>query len=277
MKSFLLIMSLLAVGFVQAQQVETRVEDHFWRRRVVKRIDLNEKINQPLIYHDDQVSYGKQRYSEKNGLIQALIHGVEMGKYKVYDPDNSKELDWAALDKKMRKLNHVAKNFDKKALAKEGQILVNEFDRLLAEEEEMEAKSLKAGKEEDEEEVIPATDYTPFEQILQVVEDYTFDKGQSRMFYNVDFFQIIWSDPQGLLPDRILANFRYKDVVDILEQTQWKHRFNEAEIRSVKEIFDLHLYHAILVNVAGIDVHSLAEAQKRELEILEYEHNLWQY
>jgi hypothetical protein len=52
---------------------------------------------------------------------------------------------------------------------------------------------------------------------------------------------------------------------------------NEAETRNMKEIFELHIYHGIVINVSGREVQTLYESQKREQEMIDYEHNLWNY
>ena len=42
-----------------------RIEDHFWRRKVVNRIDLNEKINAPLIKRESPYYTDNDQYTDK--------------------------------------------------------------------------------------------------------------------------------------------------------------------------------------------------------------------
>ena len=82
----------------------------------------------------------------------------------------------------------------------------------------------------------PATDalpdLAPYEEVMHIVEDYIFDKNTSSMQQRIDFFEIIWVDPTGALPEKVLARFMWKDVREQLDQTMWKSRFNDVEARS---------------------------------------------
>lgn len=120
-------------------------------------------------------------------------------------------------------------------------------------------------------------DYGAYEEVIHMVEDWIFDKNTSTMVKKVDFFEIIWVDPTGTLPDKVLARFKYEDVRDQLDQTMWKNRFNDAEIRTLREVVELRIFNGILINVGGEGVMTLQEADRRKQEMIEFEHHLWNY
>ena len=83
-----------------------RPEDHFWRRKVVNRIDLNEKINFPLIIRERKLYADNWQCSEKNGVVVALFNGLKYGKYQAYDPDSlNTPLTWEDVRKKIREFD----------------------------------------------------------------------------------------------------------------------------------------------------------------------------
>ena len=51
----------------------------------------------------------------------------------------------------------------------------------------------------------------------------------------------------------------------------------KKEIRSIKEVFELRIFHGYAIDIGGEPIKSLPEAAKREREIIEFEHNLWSY
>jgi hypothetical protein len=282
MKYFLSCLILSGI-FTQlfAQEVKIREEDNFWRRRVVKRIDMNEKINQPIHNHAlDVMTNGK--YAERNGLIVALLNGAEKGDFLAYNPDTGKPMDWQTLFARMKEQGGIWEDNNAEiAFAEEDDKSGNTFASWNEEIEEQEKSSFlsyaKKQKYAPQKAMNQQINYTPYEQEFQIVEDWIFDKNRSVMAYNIDYFQVIWSDPTGISRDKVLANFRYKEVETLLEKTQWQNRMNEAETRNMKEIFDLHIYHGIVINVSGREVQTLYESQKREQEMIDYEHNLWNY
>ena len=109
------------------------------------------------------------------------------------------------------------------------------------------------------------------------MEDRIFDKNRGEMVYRYDYFQLIWTDPGETLPEKELCVFRYADVSETLDEVVWINRHNDAERRSIKEIFDLRLFNSFIINVSGSGVTSLPEAERRRQQLVEYEHHLWNY
>ncbi|MEM6802482.1 MAG: hypothetical protein AAF696_13825 [Bacteroidota bacterium] len=287
---FSLLLSVVAAAF---SQPSIRPEDHFWRKRIVNRIPLNEKMNKALVFHESSFYGNEGKYKERDGLIATLINGVKEGKYVAYDPDNwEKIMNYedllARMDKFDKALLGDADEFEDESDSFE-ENLENEDEWESSEEwtlgeegetedwatpfevDELDASEGQDGYEEHE------PDLAQYEEVIHLVEDWIFDKTRSDMLQVPSFFEIIWSDPTGSLPEKVLARFAWKDVKEQLDNAQWKSRFNDAESRSLKEAFELRLFHSIMISVGGEPIRSLQEAERRRQEIIEFEHHLWSY
>lgn len=274
-----------------------RKDDHFWRRKIVNRIDLNEKINKPLIALEDRFYTDESQYTEKEGLIKSLFNGLKKGLYVAYHPDS---LEVAlSYDDVLKRIQDnegslVGDGDDLEGLEGEGEGFEEsgfdegfedegfeeeewgfEDDSEFAEEFDDMSGEGDAGAGDPAE--MGEFDTGPYENVIHFVEDRIFDKTVSDMVYNIEFIEIIWTDPGETLPEKRLCVFRYEDILETLEGTQWKNRYNDAEYRSMKEIFDMRLFHSYILNVSGNGVNSLDEAEHRREQLVEFEHHLWSY
>lgn len=281
----------LAFGLQSFAQFPPRKDDHFWRRKVVNRIDLNEKINAPLIKRESQYYTDNSQYTEKEGLVMALFTGLKKGKFVAYHPDS---------------LN-VALSYDnvlQRIQTFEGSLSGGggDFDEGFGDEggfDDFEGDDFGDDFVDDGDDwgefgddfsddlgeddlggiggFSGDFDPAPFENVIHFVENRIFDKNTSAMVYDIEFIEIIWTDPGETLPEKRLCTFRYKDVMETLEQSQWKNRFNDAEYRTFREVFELRLFHSFITDVSGVGVRTLDEAEKRRQQIVEFEHHLWSY
>jgi len=277
MKKIMLLWSMLILGVSQLSmltaQVPVRNEDRFWAKRAVVRLDLREKINRPLVHHASSY-YGADKYVEKHGMVSSLINGLKRKEYLAYHPyDWNHTLDYESLLKRMEEFEQAltgeGESLDETVLASNGS---DEFG--------LEWGGFEDENLEEETYALPeATGALPelsnYEESIHIVEDWIFNKARGSMQQNIDFFEVIWTDPSGLLPEKVLARFRWADVKQILARTEWKNRFNDAEVRSIKEVMEMRIFHGYLINVGGIPIKSLSEADRRKLEMIEFEHHLW--
>ncbi|MCS6790143.1 MAG: hypothetical protein NZ580_04100 [Bacteroidia bacterium] len=239
-----------------------RVEDHFWRRKVVLTLDLREKVNAPLIlgqvglntlYSTDPLT-DKSRFSNREGVVLALLKGFREGKYSGYNPKNlSSSMSYEAFD---------------------------EFTK---------GRAKTTASSEEEEEIVedtgedidaaPADEniYKYYDTKLRIIEDRIFDKNRSSMYYDVQYICLTRVDPTGALLEEDAVCFRYHDVRDVLEDTQWRNRSNDAEDRSMRQIFELRRFSGYVTFVSGEVVRSLQEAETRRQQMIEFEHHLWTY
>jgi len=293
-KQVLTISLLLSIVFSVFSQPSPRPEDHFWRKRIVNRISLVEKMNKALVFHESPFYGNEGKFKENDGLVSTLLNGVKEGKYVAYHPENwEKIMNYEDLRARMHE-------FDQALMGSEEEFGYEEdaFELDKAAESEWETEEEWSLGEEDSAADQWATpfdeglgdasegqdaigfnepDLAQYEEVIHLVEDWIFDKTRSDMLQVPSFFEVIWTDPTGSLPEKILARFAWKDVKEQLDLAQWKSRFNDAESRSLKEAFELRLFHAIMINVGGEPILSLQEAERRRQEIIEFEHHLWSY
>jgi len=277
-----------------------RNEDHYWRRRVLMRIDMREKINKPLIPSFIQMSNESNIYSpststfgNRAGIVRSLLDGLKDLKYSGFVPDS---LDAPrTYDDVYKMLNEIeggaqtatpAGNTTTPPAGGEddggfggdddgGGFGGDDFGDIGA-----------GGDDAGGGGAAPATaqDAAKFDEILagmntvlEFVEDRIFDKNKSDMYYDIHYVRLYWVDPQGQLMERPIVAFRYDDIKDILDDTQWRNFYNDAEFRSLREVFELRLFHGVIANVSGSKSLTLEEAEKRRQQMIEFEHHLWQY
>lgn len=273
-------------------QFPPRVEDHFWRRKVMNKIDFTEKVNLPLIAREWSWYRQYNQGTETKGLIVALMEGLKSGKYIAYATDSlDKPLDYSQVMGILQEARGEKKTetggsgddsgFDdvggdggdggEEAGGGDEWGFGDEFgmgEEAAPEKKADEPISFGAGDE-----------YAPLENYITFVEDRIFDKNRSAMVYDIQYISLYFVDPGGILRDRSVCTFQYKQVMDHLENTQWKSKFNDAENRNMREIFEYRLFNTYIVNVSNINfgVQSLDEAEYRKQQIVEFEHNLWSY
>lgn len=269
-------MAMELVAQIPGSRIPPRKDDHFWRRKVINRIDLTEKINEPLTYAELPGIYGSPDFGETNGIVVALVNGLKSGKYLAYHPDSlNKSLTYEDVVQRAQICNGVNEPWEEEPY---------EEDPFELEEMEVEGDGLEeesgwnfpsassgnSGREED-------FQVAPFETALEFIEQRIFDKNRSAMVYDIQYIRLVWVDPGETLPDKNFICLKFSDVLEVLEDTQWKNRFNDAECRNMREIFEERIFNSYVTNVSGRGVRTLQESDYRSNQMLEYEHHLWSY
>ncbi|GAB4423080.1 MAG: hypothetical protein OHK0039_39510 [Bacteroidia bacterium] len=288
---------LLCIGLGVVAQPHSRPEDHFWRKRVVNRINLVEKINRPLVLHESQYYAGGGRFTETEGMVASLINGLKTGKYVAYDPDNwDKTYSYTDLLHRMRELDEASyggqgwddgyeddTNGDSTGFDEAFDEGYDDLGGATGDTGDTWEVDADWGPDYDQrpdfgqDPQAYEPDLAPYEEFIHIVEDWIFDKTRSTLFQKIEFVEIIWADPGEVLPEQVLARFRWDDVRDQLDRTMWKSRFNDAESRSIAEVFDMRLFHAYPISIGGEPIRTLQEAELRRRELIEFEHHLWNY
>jgi hypothetical protein len=65
--------------------------------------------------------------------------------------------------------------------------------------------------------------------------------------------------------------------MDVMDDTQWRNRANDAEDRSVREIIELRRFSSYVARVSGDEPKTLIESELRRQQMIEFEHHLWTY
>ena len=131
---------------------------------------------------------------------------------------------------------------------------------------------------------------------MQIREDLIFDKQRSRMYY--DILAVTMFVPADH-PDNIkgieipIASFSYKELHDKTFKDNpdaiWFNPFNDAEHRNLADAFELRLFSSYIIKVSNpndeylVDTYGgdpkvgIMASQWKAFELLEYEHNLWEF
>jgi hypothetical protein len=128
--------------------------------------------------------------------------------------------------------------------------------------------------------------------ILEIREDAIFDKQRSRLYYDIQSITIII--PANMTTagfDKNVGSFRYKDLDKLFRSNPncvWYNEQNEAQHKNMADAFDLRLFHARLTKkgnskdddldtIYGGSKQGLVQSQQLEYKLMEMEHNLWEY
>ncbi|MGQ9863241.1 MAG: hypothetical protein ACUVRD_01985 [Bacteroidia bacterium] len=285
---------LISVGARVYAQFPPRTDDHFWRKKVVLTVDLREKLNRLITegqtdyrlgdnYSQDPITdKAHERYPNREGMIATLLANYKSGKYLAFNPVKlNQNLSYEEFSAKMRKYVQETPIEDSgDEFGAGGEEMSDEFGGDLGEEDDF-------GTAMDE---APATDapsssaaakrdplYKYVSTKFRIIEDRIFDKNKSDMYYDIQYICLVYVDPKGAQPDEDIVCFRYKDVMDVLDDTQWRNRYNDAEDRSMREIIELRRFQGFVTVLSGETIMSLNEAELRRQQMIEFEHHLWTF
>lgn len=271
-----------AFAQIPGHDIPPRKDDHFQRNVVVNRIDMNEKINQPLVYVQSPSLYGETDYPETQGLIVALFNGLKSGKFLAYDPDSlNKALTYEDVKGRIQRMNGEEKEewpteewpdeeewiddetwIDESNTDSEG-----DLDVFVTDEDVFTDDGSGDGDFE----------ISPFESVVEFIEGRIFDKNRSAIVHDIQYIRLVWVDPGESLPDKNTVCFKFSEVLETLEQTQWTNKFNDAEHRNMREVFEERIFNGFVTSVSGKGVRTLEEADFRRNQMLDFEHHLWSY
>jgi gliding motility associated protien GldN len=143
-----------------------------------------------------------------------------------------------------------------------------------------------------------SVDYLPRDMnILRLVEDVIFDKRRSRLYYDIQAIQIIIPGSKtSTQVDEELGWFRYKDLEKVFrnhpQKALWFNRQNTAQNKNFADAFLLRLFHGTIRKIENPDDETIFEiytangktwreavwaTEWAELELMEKEHNLWEF
>lgn len=278
-----LVASMGAIAQIPGADIPPRTDDHFQRNLVVNRIDMGEKINQPMALAQEPSLYATGTYGETQGLIAALFNGLKSGRYLAYSADSlNKSLTYEDVVTVIQDIYGeppVDPEWEEEPMWEEEE---NEFFNF-EEEGDYNTEGDVAGFGEEFGGNAANGDYegdfdiSAFESVIEFIENRIFDKNRSAQIYDVQYIRLVWVDPGETLPDQNVICFKYSDVLETLEDCQWFNKFNDAEHRNMREIFEERLFNGYVTNVSGRGVRTLEDAAFRQNQMVDFEHHLWSY
>jgi len=245
------------------------VNNQMYKKTLIRMVDLREKQNQPIF------SKGKE-------ITRIIMDAVEEGKLTPYFSDSLE------LGKVLTKEDF-----------KKGTVIPSDAPALTPEELEFQKQNqADAGSGWGGDGADPASlgpNYFNPDELYQmeIKEDYIFDRQRSRMYYDMQCFTIKIPAEKNIKGIEIpIATFKYKDLVDVFKNDPraiWFNSQNDSEHRNMADAFDLRLFSSYLIKVSnpkdqyladiytGTAKQAILAAQWKANELMEYEHNLWEF
>jgi len=269
-----------------------------WKQRLWRRMDLNEKQNQPF-------------FSKGNEITKYLIEWVQSGVLQAYKNDSLKTkitkedflknlvMENAGNDNALSDAEKAA-GFGSETPTGAAAATTGADDgwgdpkpkaAVAADGTTTPAKNVGFNNPAP---ILAANDlYYPKQlSILEIREDAIFDKQRSRLYYDIQAITIII--PANMTTagfDKNVGSFRYKDLDKLFRSNPncvWYNEQNEAQHKNMADAFDLRLFHARLTKkgnskdndldtIYGGSKQGLIQSQQLEYKLMEMEHNLWEY
>jgi gliding motility associated protien GldN len=129
---------------------------------------------------------------------------------------------------------------------------------------------------------------------FEIKEEWLFDKQRSRQYFDIIAITIYVpaeKTPKGL--QTIIASFSYKELVEKLFKDNpkaiWFNPENDKEHKNLADAFDLRLFSSYIIKVSNAKDAYLTDIYGNDqlkglraslwaaYELLEYEHNLWEF
>lgn len=281
----LLLLGLSFSGFSQESPEEARANgfdslstksihssDIMWKKTIWRYIDLREQQNRPLM-------------SKNREFPKCIIDAAKEGVIQPYATDSlDRPLELAAFLKAME-IPSEEVQYSEEELA----FLANEGGGDDWSDE---------GDGEDEAPAAPAVDYFFPSQLysIQIKEKLIFDKQRSVMYYDIISITLVVPPDH---PDNIkgielpIASFSYKELHEKVFGSNpdaiWFNPYNDAEHRNLSDAFELRLFSSYIAKVSNPDDQFLVDiyggdpytgilaSEWKAFELLEFEHNLWEF
>lgn len=259
--------------------------EHLFKRRVWRMIDLKEKQNKGFF----------ARGGEITAFILDAIRSGELADLYVNDSLTTKMSKDDFLKKliyqeglKIDEWQPGVEYYEGDQVSYNGTVYSAIFD---------EVTSVPSESPDDWEETPGVGDAIPFlprqVSLMMLMEDVIFDKRRSRLYHKPQSLQLIIPGSETLdgvqLP---LVVLKYKDLHKLFkahpEKAIWINRYNSAENKNFADAFDLRLFRASLFKFENPDDDPIVDMYKNrmeavmasewwEMQLMEKEHNLWEY
>lgn len=252
-----------ATGFNRYSVRPIHKSDIMYRKTLIRALDLREKQNKPL-------------FSRNREITRLLIEAVERGDITPYRNDS---IDMG------------------------GRLTIDEFKERIKIPSEMgelteEEKQIALANGDSSLLMASETNYyfpTDLYQ-MEIREDLIFDKQRSRMYYDITSITMFVpadhpSNIKGI--QLVAASFEYKELVEKLfkdnPKAVWFNPENDQQHKNLADAFELRLFGSYIIKVSNpsdaylVDIYGgdqqkgIMASQWAAFELLEYEHNLWEF
>jgi len=255
-------------GYNPLSRRPIHLSDQMYRKTVWRKLDLREKQNKPL-------------FSRGRELSRIFVDAVKQGKLTPYENDSL-----------IRPLS--IEEFDKRLMVPGAD---TEEDDGFGEDAWGDDGGGDAWGDVASEEVVEISPYYILNTlyVFEIKEDMIFDKQRSRMFYDIlSIGMFVPADNADNVKgiEEPIAFFRYKDLLEVFQSDPrafWFNPENDAAHRNMADAMDLRLFSSYLVKVSNPKDQYLADiytgsakqailaAQWKANELMEFEHNLWEF
>lgn len=282
-KEGLLVGALIAGASITgtAQEVDTRGynpnsvrpihESHvMFKRTVWQNLDMKEKQNRPFM-------------ARGNEITRFIFNAVKQGLLQPYTDDSlTKKMPIEEFVQNISATGTTMTPEEKKFEAQR----IKDDDFLTAAEKQQRIADLEKGG--------GAQEFDPsFFTQIELREDWLFDKVRSRLYYDIQSMTIFLpaerNGETGI--DKRVASFKYVDLAKLFKSSPnavWFNALNNQEHKNLSDAFDLRLFAGRIIKVSNPDDNSLndvyGEGKKGLMasewarqQLMEFEHNLWEF
>lgn len=263
-----------------------------YRAQIWRRMDLNEKINQPF-------------FAENNQISKFLIEGVKAGLLTPYSNDSlntkltlEQFIDRLKIKGKLENggltAEEIAAGFGGEAKPASTAAAADGVDDGWGTKKAATSNAEKKAVDDfDKGPIVAGVDYYIPKQlsILEIKEDAIIDRKRSRLYFDIQAItlKIPASASDAGLEDAV-ASFRFKDVYKFFKNNPnciWFNSTNEMQHRNMADAFDLRFFSARIIkkgNAANKDIfdqfpnekEALKKSQKLEQQLQDKEAEMWE-
>lgn len=264
-----------------------------YRAQIWRRMDLNEKMNQPF-------------FAENNQISKFLIDGVKSGNLIPYANDSLKTkltleqfIDRLKIKGKLENgglsAEEIAAGFGSDATSTTPTSVSSggEDDGWGTKKTETSKAEKPVVDDFDKGPIVAGVDYYIPKQlsILEIKEDAIIDRKRSRLYFDIQALTLkIPASASDAGLEEVVASFRFKDVYKYFKDNPnciWFNSTNEMQHRNMADAFDLRFFSARIIkkgNAANKDIFdefgdgkdALKKSQKLEQQLQDKEAEMWE-
>ncbi|HSY61283.1 MAG TPA: gliding motility protein GldN [Cytophaga sp.] len=251
-----------ATGFNKYSVRPIHTSDIMYKKTIIRALDLREKQNLPL-------------FSRNREFSRLIIDATLAGLITPYANDSLENGSQLSMD-----------DFNAALIMPSDQPAYTPEDTLMMfQNEDYSYRATSTGGDK----FFPTDIYQ-----MEIKEEWLFDKQRSRQYFDIDAITLyIPADKNIKGIQYVLASYSYKELCEKLFKDNpkaiWFNPENEREHKNLADAFDLRLFSSYIIKVSnpkdsyltdiygGDQQKGIMASQWAAFELLEYEHNLWEF